>query len=284
MRNFPLSSAVFRKIGVFPLVNHYYEPLYDMRGLDLGGEPRDLPGLDFRHEQQVALLSKFEAADMPEGLEKPASDDTKYSLQNRNFGGGDADLWYNVIRHYKPARIVEIGSVHSTRVARLAIAKNGAVNASYNCDHTCIEPYEMPWLEKLGIIIKREKLEDTDHAIFTDLGENDILFIDSSHMIRPGGEVLMEFLQIIPRLKPGVIVHVHDIFTPREYPARWLKEPRFWNEQYLLEAFLSDNAEWDILLAGNYLAHAEPNAMEKACRYFKAGQHEPGSFYMKRKA
>ncbi|MEE9433106.1 MAG: class I SAM-dependent methyltransferase [Sphingorhabdus sp.] len=280
MRMLPMTASVFRKMGIFPITGHYYEPLYDMSGLDLSGAPRDLPGIDFALKKQTDLLAKFDASDMPEGLEKSASDDIQYSLQNRNFGAGDADLWYNVIRHFKPARVIEIGSGHSTRVARLAIAKNADEASDYSCQHICIEPYEMSWLEKLGIEIKRKKLEDIDLGIFDMLKRNDILFIDSSHMIRPGGEVLIEFLQILPRLKPGVIVHVHDIFSPRDYPARWLKEPRFWNEQYLLEAFLSHNDDWRILLAGNYLAHAAPDEMEAACRYFKAGSHEPGSFYM----
>lgn len=141
----------------------------------------------------------------------------------------------------------------------------------------------MPWLEKLGIEIRRSKLEDIDCSIFDSLGDGDILFIDSSHMIRPGGEVLMEFLEILPRLVNGVLVHVHDIFTPRDYPEKWLKDPRFWNEQYLLEAFLSHNSDWEILIANNYLAHDVPELMEKHCRYFVAGKDNPGSFYMRRK-
>ncbi|NJO13719.1 MAG: hypothetical protein HC870_00130 [Rhizobiales bacterium] len=93
----------------------------------------------------------------------------------------------------------------------------------------------------------------------------------------------MEFLQIIPRLAQGVIVHIHDIFTPRDYPARWLQDPRFWNEQYLLEAFLTHNQDWDVLLAGNYLAHEAAGDLERASRYFRPGEHEPGSFYIRRR-
>ncbi|WP_438727165.1 class I SAM-dependent methyltransferase [Parasphingorhabdus sp. DH2-15] len=283
MRQLPVTASIFRKMGVFPITGHYYEPLYDMSKLDLSNEPRDLPGIDFRHDAQLALLRSFAREDIPENWDRAPDSDTEYSLQNRNFGAGDADLWFQIIRHYKPQRIIEIGSGHSTRVAREAIALNGKDDSSYKCDHMCIEPYEMPWLEKLDIDIVRSKLEDVDPAIFDQLSKGDILFIDSSHMIRPGGEVLMEFLQIVPKLAAGVVVHVHDIFTPRDYPARWLKDPRFWNEQYLLEAFLSNNNDWNVVLGGNYMAHAEPAEMEKACRYFKTGQHNPGSFYMQRK-
>ncbi|MHA7820211.1 MAG: class I SAM-dependent methyltransferase [Erythrobacter sp.] len=284
MRELPLVSAVLRRVGVFPITDHYYEPLVDMSGVDLSGRPRDLPGVDLRHDAQVALLGLWDGSDIPDNWEAPAPDDVSYSLQNRNFGAGDADLWWQVIRHLKPSRIVEIGSGHSTRVAREAIARNTAEQPAYSCQHICIEPYEMPWLEKLGIEIRRSKLEDTDSALFDSLGEGDILFIDSSHMIRPGGEVLMEFLQILPRLAKGVTVHVHDIFTPHEYPAKWLKDPRFWNEQYLLEAFLSHNSDWEVMIGGNYCAHHASDALAKACRYFQSGQHEPGSFYIRRVA
>lgn len=283
MRNLPVIASVFRKMGVFPITAHYYEPLFDMSHVDLSGRPRDLPGVDLNHATQIALLEAFDGGDIPDDWDRPAGDDARFSLRNRNFGAGDADLWWHVIRHFKPARIIEVGSGHSTRVARQAIARNTSEQPAYVCDHLCIEPYEMPWLEKLGIQIHRQKLENIDPALFATLGQGDMLFIDSSHMIRPGGEVLMEFLQLIPRLAEGVIVHIHDIFTPRDYPARWLQDPRFWNEQYLLEAFLTHNREWEVLLAGNHLAHEAATELERACRYFRPGEHEPGSFYIRRK-
>lgn len=284
MRDLPFTSSIFRKMGIFPIRNHYYEPLFDMTNVDLSGTPRDLPGIDLRQGEQRKLLETFNGSDMPENLEQPAASDTHFTYQNRNFGGGDADLWFHVIRHFRPGKIFEIGSGHSTRMARIALQKNVSDDSDYQCKHICIEPYEMPWLEKLGIEIRRQKLEDVDLNMFDELGENDILFVDSSHMIRPGGEVLIEYLQLMPRLKPGVIVHVHDIFTPRDYPAKWLEQPRFWNEQYLLEAFLSHNHDWEILLAGNYLAHSETELMSKACAYFKAGKHNPGSIYLRKKS
>ncbi|NJO13718.1 MAG: hypothetical protein HC870_00125 [Rhizobiales bacterium] len=185
MRNLPLTAAVFRKVGIFPITSHYYEPLFDMSHADLSGRPRDLPGIDLCHAQQIALLHRFEGTDIPDNWDRPAGDDGNFSLRNRNFGAGDADLWWHVIRHFKPSRIIEVGSGHSTRVARHAIARTLHEQPAYVCDHVCIEPYEMPWLEKLGIQVRREKLEDIDPALFATLKAGDILFIDSSHMIRP---------------------------------------------------------------------------------------------------
>jgi hypothetical protein len=88
-----------------------------------------------------------------------------------------------MIRLKKPKRIIEIGSGHSTKIAQIAISKNSELNQNYTCNHICIEPYEMPWLEKLKVNVIREKVEDLD--FFNILEKDDILFIDSSHIIRP---------------------------------------------------------------------------------------------------
>lgn len=94
----------------------------------------------------------------------------------------------------------------------------------------------------------RQGVEDVDKSLFSELGKDDILFIDSSHIIRPQGDVLFEYLELLPVLRAGVIVHVHDIFSPREYPKELvMDEVKFWNEQYLLEAFLTSNHEWRIV-------------------------------------
>ena len=120
---------------------------------------------------------------------------------------------------------------------------------------SCVEPYEMPWLRTLPVQLFREKVEKIPVSIFQELQEGDILFIDSSHIIRPEGDVLYELFEILPRLKPGVYIHIHDIFTPHHYPERWLREEfRLWNEQYLVEAFLINNSGFEIIGALNYLS------------------------------
>jgi hypothetical protein len=114
-----------------------------------------------------------------------------------------------------------------------------------------------------------------------ELAEGDLLFIDSTHMIRPQGDVLMEYLQIIPKLTKGVYVHVHDIFTPKDYLKRWvIDDVRFWNEQYLLEALLTDTKKYQVVAALNYLKHHHYDALHKVCPYLST-EHEPGSFYFK---
>ena len=116
------------------------------------------------------------------------------------------------------------------------------------------------------------------------LHEGDLLFINSTHIIRPQGDVLFEYLQLIPSLESGVFVHVHDVFTPRDYLDEWLlEEKRFWNEQYLLEAILSNSHRYEVLLANNYLRHDHPAEFERVCPYLLAGA-EPGSLYFRVRA
>ena len=119
-------------------------------------------------------------------------------------------------------------------------------------------------------------------SFFSQLEENDILFIDSSHVIRPQGDVVFEYLQILPSLNKGVIVHVHDIFSPKNYPEFWLEGMvRLFNEQYLLEAFLSHNSSWEILAALNYLHHNHYEKLKSVAR-FLTPDREPGSFYIQK--
>jgi hypothetical protein len=151
------------------------------------------------------------------------------------------------------------------------------------CEHVCIEPFEVPWLDAEEVTVLRRKVEEVDLEIFGQLEDGDILFIDSSHIIRPEGDVLFEYLEVLPSLNKGVIVHVHDIFSPRNYPEYWLvNRVRFWNEQYLLEAFLSNNDSWEIVAALNHLHHDYPDDLKEVCPFLRPDL-EPKSFYLRKK-
>jgi len=265
----PVSRKILSRVGVFPIEDHYYEPLFNAAHLNSDfDKPRELPAVDWNAETQLQLLHDL----APFATEVPR-------LPNTAFSGADAEYWYCVIRFLKPRRIIEVGSGYSTRIAINALAANGS-----GCTHVCIEPYEQPWLEKSGATVVRKRLEDVDKSVFRELQSGDILFIDSSHIIRPQGDVLTEVLEILPLLAPGVVVHFHDIFSPRHYHYKWVaEEVRFWNEQYLLEAFLSDNAQWEILGALNYVKHEYYDALKRVCHSLTANQ-EPGSFYIRRKS
>jgi hypothetical protein len=280
----PRTRNLLLTIGLLPVRDHYYEPAFDFRHPRVPfTTDRSLPGVDWNEPGQLALLDRFVYARELDGLPREPQDARmSFYLNNGAFGPGDAEIWYQMIRAVKPRRIVEIGSGNSTLLAIRAVSRNTQEDPSYRCDHVCVEPYEMPWLEETGVRIVRRKVEDLGVGFFSGLGENDILFIDSSHVIRPQGDVLFEYLELLPALAPGVIVHVHDIFSPRDYLPAWLQEDiRLWNEQYLLEAFLSHNTSWKILAALNFLRHHHADRLNAVAPYVDEGA-EPGSFYLQR--
>jgi predicted O-methyltransferase YrrM len=258
-----ISRAILLRVGVFPIRDHYYEPLFDPRHLRRPlDEERPLPGIDFNIPGQLELLARFDHADELAAIPMSGVEGSFY-YANPNFGAGDAEYLYSVIRHFKPARILEIGSGFSTLMMLRAIEANRAVNPGYNCRITCVEPYEMAWLEdKAGIEVLRQPVELLDERKVTELQANDILFIDSSHVVRPQGDVVREFLDLLPLLAPGVLVHVHDIFTPCDYPERWvIEEMRLYSEQYLVEAFMTHNARFGVVAALNLLARRHPDKL-----------------------
>jgi len=279
----PYIKNALLQVGVFPIRNHYYEPQFDFRephkdfSLD-----RNLPGIKLNKEMQLTYLEKYTFSKELEDTALDKSGELTFYLNNGSFGPGDAEYWYQIIRSIKPKKIIEVGSGNSTLMAIKAIEKNKAEDSAYMCEHTCIEPYEMPWLEKTDVSVLRKKVEEVEISFFSQLEENDILFIDSSHVIRPQGDVLFEYLELLPTLNKGVIVHVHDIFLPKNYSQTWLQEKvTFWNEQYLLEAFLSHNDSWEIIGALNYLSHNHFDDLKRVTPFLTPA-HEPGSFYMKK--
>ncbi len=279
----PLCRKVLNAVGVFPVSNHYYEPLTDFRLLlHPLNKPRRLPGVDLNAAAQLELLKSFRFSDELKKFGTQKTDDLTYAFGNGYFDAGDAEFWYNLIRVRKPRRIVEIGSGNSTLLAIEAVRANEKEDPGYRCQHICVEPYEMPWLERSGVQVLRERVESVDQSVFGALEAGDILFIDSSHVIRPQGDVLCEFLEIMPALNKGVIVHIHDIFTPRDYPHAWVVEKvRLWNEQYLMEALISGNPQWKIIGALNYLKHDHFEQFQRACP-FVTSTSEPGSFYLEK--
>ncbi len=289
VEHMPISKAIFNRVGVFPIIAHYYEPLFTTSVLKkpLFSE-RSLPGIDMNDHGQLAILKKFTFGEELLRLRTTSLTNSgpQFSFANTSFGSGDSEYLYNVIRLLKPKRLLEVGCGNSTLMARNAININREDDPSYECSHICIEPYEVSWLEKLPVKVIRQPVEDVDKSLFSELQENDILFIDSSHIIKPQGDVLFLFLEIIPSLRPGVLIHVHDVFTPRDYLKEWVtQQVKFWNEQYLLEALLTDTKSLEIVGALNYLKHKYPNELSAACPVLRTEirHREPGSIWIRRK-
>jgi hypothetical protein len=280
----PATRWLYRQLGIWPLRRHYYDPLFDPR--DLSGSldvVRVLPGIDWNVEQQLQILSKMTYRDELAAFLAPSDrDPLRFSFENSSFVSGDADYLYSFVRLFKPRRIVEVGCGHTTRLITAARRENQREDAAYACDHTCVEPYEAPWLGTLGVRVLRERVERLPMQTFADLEAGDLLFIDSSHVIRPCGDVLFQITEVLPALKPGVFVHFHDIFSPRHYLPEWLHKNVFlWNEQYLLESFLCNNAWYRITGALNFLHHTHYREFSAICARHGPGL-EPGSFYIQR--
>ena len=224
---------------------HYYEPLPDFRSITAEqiNRRRTYPGIDFKWDEQLTLVN--ELATYSDELRE-----LQFDFDNGFFNGFDAAVYYSLIRHLQPQRVVEIGGGYSTQMADRALARNGTGKLS------CIEPYPEERLNgaKLNVELIIKRVEEIDLGFFSRLEANDILFIDSSHTVKFGSDVCYEFLEVLPILKPGVWIHVHDIFFPHDYPAEWLiKRRQAWNEQYLLEAFLSFNSRFSVQLSNYWL-------------------------------
>ena len=174
-----------------------------------------------------------------------------YYQINNTFEWMDGRMLFYFIKNKKPNTIIEIGSGWST-----LLMYNTIKQFNLNTKIICIEPYPLPWLlamENKGLIeLNQTKLEEININIFDQLNKNDICFIDSSHVVKYNSDCLFYINKIFPRLKDEVLIHIHDIFLPYEYPESWYKEGRFWNEQYFVYAFLMNNNKYKIQFANTY--------------------------------
>ena len=276
----PLTSRLYKATKVLPVVDSYYDPLVNfsttLKRADLK--------LEFRLDEQISFLKQLKFSNELKQIPSTSTNNNKFYYQNGSFEFGDAEILYSLVRLLKPKRIIEIGGGYSTLMTLQALEANRMELSSYECDFKCIEPYEQKWLKELPINLIRKRVEDIQPEFFKHISENDILFIDSSHIIRPQGDVLYEILHILPLINKGVIVHFHDIFTPDHYPAEWVNsEFRLWNEQYLLEAFLMFNDSFRILCSLNYLHKLHRPELYQACPMLAANKNsQPGSFWIKK--
>ncbi len=260
-----LHSGKFRQIfpgwerhGFHVTPVHFYQPIPDTQSLPetLWTRPSELVGINMNDAGQLDLLRRHFPTFRSEYEQfptTPAEEPGHFYLNNHLFDGMDALVAYCMVRHFQPHLLIEVGSGFSSRLLGQAATKNN------NSALICIEPFPQEFLKHgfrgLHSLIENQ-VQDMDLDFFSQLGPGDVLFIDSSHTVKIGGDVNYLFLEVLPRLKPGVIVHVHDIFFPFDYRRDWVKEElRFWTEQYLLQAFLAFNPEFEVLIANSYMAH-----------------------------
>lgn len=251
---------------ILPL--HFHSPIPDTRELatsQIWSRPRELLGLDWNLDCQIKHLTTYlpifgqEFADF---LTSRQLERYGFFLDNNAYPGTDPAILYSMVRYYRPNLVVEIGSGYSSRLMAAALTENEKGKM------ICIDPYPdshlCTKLSEFGFSVIQEKVERLQPKFFDALEAGDMLFIDSTHAVRIGGDVNFLFLEVLPRLRPGVLVHIHDIFLPEEYPREWVIEKHiFWGEQYILHAFLLFNRDFEVLLATNFLAQKYPDLLRR---------------------
>jgi hypothetical protein len=228
-----------------------------------------LPAMrDSRPQPVFDALRRFAAP--LEGLGDPRAGATGYSYDNGFFPSPDAQVLYSFVRMHRPPTVVEIGSGNSTRVTRQA-----ALDAGLDCEIVCVDPSPRVDVEPLASRIERRPVEELDPEwLLGSLAPGCMLFIDSSHELMAGGDLPYLYLHVLPRLASGVLVHIHDIFLPYEYPREWLLEQRWrFDEQYLVQAMLGFGARFEVLWAGHYLQRTRADF----ARYFPQAPLSTGS-------
>jgi predicted O-methyltransferase YrrM len=241
-------------------LDHYYSPVPDNRALALEparsrvwpSTPPETPGIAWRAGEQVALVRAFSQQPEFPIPTAPTGDPRDYHADNEMFPRLDAWMLQGMLRHTRPERVIEVGcgwsSLVTARVNREYL--EGAVH------FTCIEPYPPEFLGA-GIDGITELLETSVEEVpidrFLTLEAGDVLFIDTSHTLKTGGDVDFLLNEVLPRLAPGVVIHIHDIFLPWDYPPEWVMAGRAWNEQYAVRSFLTFNSQFEILIGVKWL-------------------------------
>jgi predicted O-methyltransferase YrrM len=204
-----------------------------------------------------------------------SADASAFYLNNGYFEAVDAEVLYCMLRHFRPRTVIEVGSGFSTLITRQALDANGTESRL-----VAVDPE--PRTSLLGVIDEHiaSPVEEVDPDVFARLETNDVLFIDSSHEVRAGGDVNFLFFNVLPRLKPGVLVHVHDIFLPYEYPRRWILAGN--TEQYLVLAFLAFNQAFEVVWPGHYMRMRHPSEVMAAFPSCTEATH-PGSLWLRRR-
>jgi Methyltransferase domain len=255
----PRKAAVTNEPVVRFEVGEYYSSMYDTRDLAerrhevWPATPRQTIGIDWRDACQLALCRDVFARQTHLSFPGDAGENpTEYFVNNGQYPPLDAWILEGFIRSLRPRRMIEVGCGFSTLVS-------ARVNTEYFSSQislTCIEPYPRPFLVRgiAGIdAVRVEKIQGTPLALFATLEKDDILFIDTSHTVKTGGDVTWIFHEILPRLAPGVVVHIHDFFLPQDYPESWVMEGWGWNEAYLVRSFLTFNHAFEIVWGTVYM-------------------------------
>jgi methyltransferase family protein len=257
-----IRNAEIRNAGRYPL-GHYHSPIPKrediLQYLELmKTDEIELPDVDLNRQKQWELLTAFQVFydDLP--FPEKKDQECRYYYDQTWFCYADAIFLYSFLRYRNPKRVVEVGSGFSSAV----ILDTAGKFLTQQPEITFIDPYPNRLMRLLrphdegNIRIIKKKVQEVHIDTFNSLQAGDLLFIDSSHVIKCGSDVQFLMFKVLPRLPIGVFVHFHDVFYPFEYPSEWLLIGRYWNEDYFIRAFLAYNSEWQIYFFNTYVAFA----------------------------
>lgn len=270
---------------------HYYSPVVDPADLlskaasIWSAEAPVILGIDLNCKAHEMVLESWfpqhiSKYDYPEVLDENDPDEKLFYTRNSKFSWLDSRALFVFLNEIKPARMIEVGSGYSSLLT--ADVNHRFLNNS--CTFQCIEPYPREFLVTGVAGISEliiQQVQDIPPSDFETLEKGDILFIDSTHVCKTGSDVNFLYFEVLPRLKPGVLIHVHDIFLPFEYPQEWvLEENRSWNEQYLLRALLMYSGLFQVFFGCNYAFYQFPELVIRALDLHSGAGFGGGSFWI----
>lgn len=292
IKAYALLRAGASRVGLQVVLKTFYSPIPELRELpaDIFDRRSALPGLRWDTDEQldflagqVETMAEFRP---PPSAPGPGGTGGDYAIDNPSYGLIDATVLYGVIRALKPARVVELGSGQSTLVVSQAARANAADGSP-----AIVEAYDpYPGVVSDGLAgltrLHRVDVQEVGFDVFESLKAGDVLIVDTTHTVKLGGDANHIVLEILPRLAAGVVVQVHDIFLPYEYPRRFPEKfGLYWGEQYLLHAFLAMNPHYEVLCAVSALCRdrrPELAALVSPGVIETAETHPPGAFWIRR--
>lgn len=275
-----LNASRLAREPLFSPPGHFYSPISSsddaVRAKAQRGDLARNEGFDLRVDAQLDVASRI----APLWSNFSPSTWDRYA-PNSMYGESDGAVYHSMLRSLRPKTVIEVGSGFSS-----AIALDVRDQDLPGLNLIFIEPYPERLLsllqerDRASTTLHRKAVQDVPIEVFDALERDDILFIDSTHVSKPGSDVNWLLFRVLPRLKPGVVVHVHDIFYPFEYRDSWLTERRSWNEAYLLRAFLSFNSAYQIEFFNSWVWQDHPEIIRK---YLPAQENaRPGSIWLRR--
>lgn len=281
------AKNILEQAGYDIMRRSFYSPIPEIPGADapIWREPDELAGIHFDVREQMLWADTHCSEYMTEYTTLKNRDSVTWNDFNHNgyYESGDADLLYAMVRHCKPARIVEVGAGFSSWVTALACEQNE--REGFSVTYLSVDPESrtsMPDSLRAPDRQFSSPVQDMDLEVFQDLQANDILFIDSSHSVKLGSDVNHLILKVMPHLRSGVLVHFHDIFFPWHYPRHWFLRGTFLAEQYLLQGYLSGNRAYEVVLGLHAMSRQCDQDFLRLVPEFEPSDHGPSACWLRR--